>query len=82
MLRGAPSGVGRPNVRPLVEPSGLLPDDAKPLARWRLHDPPALYPSDPPGSQRLEPRDFCLDVVGLDIEVYATLVRDPLNLDI
>ena len=58
------------------------PDHAETLAIRCLHHPPALDERDPGRTQRFQPRDLGVDVIGLDVEVHARGVFDLLHFDV
>src|SRR3954454_12717448 len=66
---------------PLVagERAPLRAHDAEALAGGRLHHPPALDEGDALCAQRLQPPRLRLLIVGLDVEVDASLVRNLLD---
>ena len=57
----------------------LRPNDAEALPGGRFHYPPGLDPRHPPRAQALEPPDFGVDVVGLDVQVDAARMLDGLD---
>ena len=64
----------------LRETGTLQTYDAEMLAGRRLHHYPALQSADYHGTQLLKACHFSGHVVGLDIDVNATLVVHPLDL--
>ena len=55
---------------------------AKALAGRRLHDPPILDPLDPACTVSLKTRGLRINVVGFNVDVYATCMSNFLHLDI
>src|SRR5205085_2581699 len=60
----------------------LRAHDAEALAGRRLHDPPSFHFADALRAEAFQARRLRVDVVRLDVEVKATLVRDALHFDV
>src|SRR5205085_12179833 len=69
----------RPFVRALLQRPALRIDHAEALPGGRLHYPPALDESDPPGAQSLQPLHFGFQVIRLDVEMHAAGMIDLLD---
>ena len=60
---------------------GLGGHHAQSVARGAFQYPPITYTSEAFRAQRFQPGDFRLDVISLDIEMYAAGVIDLLHLN-
>ena len=78
-MEGLGVAVALPDIRVLLEVRSLRSYDAKPLARWRLHDPPGLHLCNALGTKSFESTCLGLDVVGFDVKMNPALVSHCLN---
>jgi hypothetical protein len=71
-----------PDVGGFLEIRVLLSHDAKPVTGRGLHNAPGFYLANAFGAQTFKSRHFRLDIICLDIQMYAAGVVHPLHFDV